>query len=226
MNWIRISVAIADDPRLHLLAERLSVRLAEAIGLVVALLTHFPEHAPKGDLSAVADSLLEKWATWEGRRGRFATEFRATFLGESGVWAAWEKHNGAAQREHVSNRLRAQARRDKSREQLDLTLNGTAKSTPDGTEYGTPDGAALRTNERTKSSTAGAHARGNGHGTDRSGAGALVPIRPHLPAVAIAPPFCAECGPGVLVEVPGQKRGQITHAETCPNRLRLVEVTA
>lgn len=65
--------------------------------------------------------------------------------------------------------------------------------------------------------TAVALARGNGHrgSPSRSGAGDLVPIRPHLPAVAIAPPWCAECGPGELVTREGQRRPVRVHATSC-----------
>ena len=51
-----------------------------------------------------------------------------------------------------------------------------------------------------------AHARGNGD--DK-------PVRPYAPAVAIGPPWCTECGPGELVEVPDQRRPVRVHATSC-----------
>lgn len=69
-----------------------------------------------------------------------------------------------------------------------------------------------------------AHARGNGHdngastGT-RTGPRGIVPddkpVRPYAPAVAIAPSWCEECGPGELVEVADQRRPVRMHATTC-----------
>ncbi len=73
-----------------------------------------------------------------------------------------------------------------------------------------------------------AHARGNGqsnspsNGTGygsryspRSGGPDDKPVRPYAPAVAIAPPWCAECGDGELVEVADQRRPVRVHATSC-----------
>ena len=65
--------------------------------------------APTGAAELEGLPLRSDWraavdAFQAGVCARIATAFRATFLGESGVWAAWEKHNGAAQREHFSAR--------------------------------------------------------------------------------------------------------------------------
>ena len=44
------------------------------------------------------------------------------------------------------------------------------------------------------------------------------PTRPHLPAVLVAPPWCAGCGDGELIDVEGQKRPVRIHSPTCPDR--------
>ena len=221
VNWIRVSVAIADDPRVHALAGALGVRVAEAVGLVVCLLRKFPEHAPSGSLANVSDSLLEIWAMWQGRRGGFAVAVRETFLTEQGVWAAWEKHNGAALREAAAARKRMSERRAAMGRQAELALDtatGTTAGTsaapppaPPSSPNGSANGSALRTNERTRTAVS-ARAR-NGHGANSSAD--LVPIRPHLPAVAVAPPWCEECGVGDLVPVPWQRRPVQVHLGSC-----------
>jgi hypothetical protein len=147
MNWIRVAVAIGDDPDIHELAARLNVPVAQAVGLVVCTLARFPEHAPDGDLTQLRDSLLERWAGWDGERGQYATELRDIFLTD-GIWASWEKHNGAAMRDSAAARKRAADYRRINAERL-------ADSTENGTANGTPNGSLLRTNERTNLTTGG-----------------------------------------------------------------------
>lgn len=147
MNWIRVAVAIGDDPDIHELAARLNVPVAQAVGLVVCTLARFPEHAPDGDLTQLRDSLLERWAGWDGERGQYATELRDIFLTD-GIWASWEKHNGAAMRDSAAARKRAADYRRMNAERL-------AESTANGTPNGTPNGSLLRTNERTNLTTGG-----------------------------------------------------------------------
>lgn len=203
MNWIRVAVAIGDDPDVHRLAAALDVRMAEAVGLVVGLLARFPEHAPDGNLADVPDSLVERWAGWEGERGTFAPVLRALFLNEHGVWGSWEKHNGAALREANAARDRAAEYRRRKAEQL---LQSTANGTPNGAGNGTPDRSPLRTNERTNQTTGG-RLRVNGS--------TYAPGHVNL----AVPPFCASCGDGVLATVNGQKRPVRVHAHDCPANL-------
>lgn len=213
MNWIRISVGISEDPRTHQLAELLGVRVAEAGGLMVFVLCKFPAHAPTGVLAKVPDSLLELWAVWEGKRGAFAKAFRETFLDAEGRWASWDKHNGKALQKLERDRERIATVRGSRGDNSATVAGSVARPSRDGTA------SVAGTDGRTDGRTAvGAGARGNGHGTSqataRSGVGDLVPIRPHLPAVAFAPPFCAECtGEPVLND-----RGRIVgkrHAASC-----------
>ena len=194
MNWIRVAVAIADDPDIHLLAAALGVRVAEAVGLVVGLLTKFPEHAPDGSLATVPDSLVERWAGWDGERGAFAPEFRRLFLTDDGVWSAWEKHNGAAMRDAQASRERAAAYR---RRQADALLDSAANGTPNGSA----DGSHLRTDVRTNKRTVGASAK----------TATYAPGHVNLSAA----PFCHECGDGELREVKGQRRPVRCHLPTC-----------
>lgn len=111
MNWIRICVNIADDPAIGAIADACDIPIAEALGCVVAVLCKLPAHAKTGDLSAIADRSLEKWANWEHERGAFATAFRRALCTPDGTVAAWERHNGAAMREADAARERMQEAR-------------------------------------------------------------------------------------------------------------------
>ena len=95
MNWIRVDVGIASDPKLHQFAKALKVRRAEAVGLFVMTLCQFPDHARDGDIAKVADETLAEWAGWTKRPAEYAAAFRAVFCDGSTVVSGWDKHNGA-----------------------------------------------------------------------------------------------------------------------------------
>jgi hypothetical protein len=140
---------------------------------------------------------VERWAGWDGERGRFDAELRRIFL-KDGVWTSWEKHNGSAMRDAVRARERAAEYRRRNAEQLlESTANGTANGSPNGTGYG----SVLRTNERTNQTTGGRKRHLNGN--DRE---------PYIP-----PPFCSACGQGMGKATPDATRLTILHAEGCPN---------
>lgn len=186
VNWIRVAVAIGDDPDIHELAGRLNIPVAQAVGLVVCTLARFPEHAPDGNLTQLRDSLLERWAGWDGEKGQYATELRDIFLTD-GVWASWEKHNGAAMRDAEAARQRAAEYRRRNAERL-------LESTPNGTPNGSGNGSLLRTNERTNQTTRG---------------------RTRQAAETAGPngPWCVECQ-GVVVTQPNGLPKKI-HAPEC-----------
>lgn len=190
MNWIRVAVAIGDDPDIHELADALNVRVAEAVGLVVCTLVRFPEHAPDGNLTQLRDSLIERWAGWEGERGKYATELRRIFLTD-GIWSSWEKHNGAAMRDAQKARERAAEYRRRNAERL-------AESTANGTPNGSGNGSLLRTNERTDITT-GSRKRGF----------------PQTPEPFRTEPFCKHCGGGMGKATPDATRLTIIHREDC-----------
>jgi hypothetical protein len=180
MNWIRVAVAIGDDPDIHELAGRLNVPVSQAVGLVVCTLARFPEHAPDGNLTHLRDSLLERWAGWDGEKGQYATELRDIFLTD-GVWASWEKHNGSAMRDAIAARKRASDYRRQTAERL-------AESTANGTPNGQANGSLLRTNERTNQTTGGRKR----------------PFNNEPPAVNA--PWCVECQGVVVQQANGMPR--------------------
>lgn len=119
MNWIRVAVGIVHDPSIHALADAAGVSVPTTTGHVVGLLTYLPQHCRDGDLSGVADATIERWAMWTGKRGKFATAFRAHLCDSKGVVKAWEKHNGAAIREADRTKERAKEWREERKKAAD-----------------------------------------------------------------------------------------------------------
>jgi hypothetical protein len=95
VNWIRVDVGIASDPKLHQFAKALKVKRPEAIGLFVATLCQFPDHARAGDIAAIECETLAEWAGWKGKPTAYADAFRAVFCGGGSKVSGWDKHNGA-----------------------------------------------------------------------------------------------------------------------------------
>ena len=93
--WIRVDAATPRDPQIATLAEQLRVELPTALGHVLMLWGVMAEHAASGDLSAVGDATLERWAGWTKRRGKFAPAFRALFVGDDGMLKGWVERQGA-----------------------------------------------------------------------------------------------------------------------------------
>lgn len=113
MNWIRVGITIMDDSDIDTMASACGVRIAEMVGCVVGVLVHLPAEAKDGNITEKSDRLLEKWACWQGKKGRFAAAFRQHLCREDGVVRSWEKYNGAALRESDRTRERAKEWRDK-----------------------------------------------------------------------------------------------------------------
>lgn len=115
MNWIRVATKIKDDVSIAKIADACKIRISEAVGCVVCVLAQFPEHAREGGIAEIPDLLIEQWAGWEGKRGRFASAFRAHMCTDEGVTRSWEKYNGAAIRDSDAARLRAQNWREEQK---------------------------------------------------------------------------------------------------------------
>lgn len=109
MEWVAIAVTIARDPAVHRMAGALRVRIPEVVGLLTLTLAEMTQHAPDGNIADVPDTLLETWASWHGKRGAFAAQFRAELSNEDGLVTAWEKYNGAAIRRAKAARERTRA---------------------------------------------------------------------------------------------------------------------
>jgi hypothetical protein len=113
MPWIAISREIANDPKVHALAEATKLDVDACIGKLVRLFAAMAEHAPDGRLDHVPATTLEVWANWRGKRGLFAGAFLAGFAPDGKV-TAWERYNGAKikKAERDRERLRAEYSRD------------------------------------------------------------------------------------------------------------------
>lgn len=214
-DWTRTPTDWADDPCVHAIADALRIDPAQVAGHLLCVWSVLPAHARDGQLADVADSLLERWARWTGKRGAFAVAFRAHILDADGLWVLWEDLNGAVLREKDGDRQRAAERRrlaklEKER-QLDLLLakGGHESAGPSGGPSGGPSPvSSAATNGRYGPTAVSAHARGNG----ASGRPAFVPGHAILPA----PRFCSTCD-GELVQVTGQKRPVRRHVPSCPH---------
>lgn len=195
MNWIRVAVAIGDDPDIHRLADALGCRVAEAVGLVVCTLAKFPEHAPDGNVAQVPPSLIERWAGWDGERGVFDRHLRAIFLTE-GVWVSWEKHNGKPLEKAGRDRERLRLQREQKAEEV-ARLAGLSR---DGRQP--VAGTDGRTDGRTTLPQNGRKRPWNSNGEPE----------PYKPA-----PFCTKCGLGMgKVHETDTKLVQL-HKEGCAN---------
>lgn len=89
MAWIRWECGTPDSEVVGWLADRLGIELATALGLYTAVCCKVGEHRADGRVSEVADTLLEQWALWRGKRGRFAAAFRERCQDESGLLRGW-----------------------------------------------------------------------------------------------------------------------------------------
>lgn len=116
MNWIKVSTTIGDDPRIGRIADACESSTNEVLGAVVRILGKLSEHAADGDISNLPTSMLEQWGGWRGEPGLFGAAFRAELCNEHGVVRAWEKWNGAAQRQLSAARQRAANARQEKRE--------------------------------------------------------------------------------------------------------------
>lgn len=213
MTWIRVSTQIPDDPDIFTLADRLKVRTAEAVGLVVSLLTKFPDHAPDGQLGSLPGPVVERWAGWEGERGAFYNAIIELFVDADGVWPSWEKHNGAAMRDAEAARKRAAEYRRRNAEQLlKESANASPNSSGNASPNASPNGSPLRTNERTNITTSGRKRLFNGKTAVIHNGSTYAPGHVNLPDVK----FCEHCGDGVADIPPGKRRAVQRHADDCP----------
>lgn len=121
MNWIKVAVGISRDESVLAIADRLGVSVPTTTGYVVLVYTALAEGCVSGNLSNTTDSTIERWAQWNGKRGKFAEAFRAELCTPEGLVRSWEKYNGGALRELERDRERKKAERaaEKARKQSD-----------------------------------------------------------------------------------------------------------
>lgn len=149
--WIKIATDISADPKVDRVAKACGVNDAEALGLVVAVLTALPRLAADGNLAEVSDAKLEAAALWERKRGVFAAAFRQVWC-EADVVRNWDRWNGATLRTFERDRKRAKDWRDKQKGEAAQDALVDPSSGPYGVPYGVrePFANADRTQERGK----------------------------------------------------------------------------
>lgn len=89
--WIRVDSSAPDDWKVAQVADELGVEASHAFGLCASVWCRMAEHAWEGELGAVPDAALERWAYWKGEPGAFARAFRAAYCDESGKVEGWGK---------------------------------------------------------------------------------------------------------------------------------------
>ena len=150
VGWIRVDTSIADDPAVARIAETLNVRRPEAVGLVVGVLAKMAAHAKDGALSNVPDSLLEAWAGWTRRPGRFAPAFRGELCDDAGVVRAWDRLNGGPIAEVEADAERKRKARDAERKRKALSVGQSDGRPSDRRELSPATDATDVTDEQPK----------------------------------------------------------------------------
>jgi hypothetical protein len=155
MRWVAISVSIAADPAVHRIAAALRVRVPEVVGFLTLTFAGIAQHAADGRVADVPDTLLEAWSGWHGKKGAFASQFRAELCDDDGVVTAWDRWNGANIRKAERAIERTRQWRTEREQKANVTHNGTHSTTHnvgDSVRHGTGQD---RTEPRTLTATKG-----------------------------------------------------------------------
>lgn len=116
MTWIRWECATPQSDVTGWFAKQLRIELAQALGHYVAVCCALGEHQPDGDLSQVPDELLEHWALWKGKPGRYAEAFRLRCTDELGIMRGWWRQGKLLERQERDRRKPAGNKPQVSRE--------------------------------------------------------------------------------------------------------------
>jgi hypothetical protein len=126
VNWIKVSTGLMRDAKVGAIADACRCDIPKAAGMVLGVLLTIPSERPDANVADVPDATLEAWAMWTGRRGVFARAFRQAWCLE-GTVAAWEKWNGASQRELAAKKQRAKEWRESR--SVSVTVSDTLADT-------------------------------------------------------------------------------------------------
>lgn len=111
--WIRVHANIADRPLIGRAVTELRVRENEAIGLMVRFWGAVSQHCVNGDIGAVPDATIEKWAGWKRRRGAFAAFVRGKHLDPDGRVREWDEYAGKLEQRRAKDRQRKEEERQR-----------------------------------------------------------------------------------------------------------------
>jgi len=144
VNWIRWDTSTPQSDVVGWLADRLKLPLAHALGHYAAACCGFGMHRADGRVGEVSDELLEQWAMWRGKPGRFAAAFRERCVDESGNLRGWWRNEGVLREQERSRRKPVRPNglpenpRGESRQIPAGILRGTPTN-PRGDSPGNPD---------------------------------------------------------------------------------------
>lgn len=178
MDWVAVSVDVNDDPKVAAFAKALGVELDSAVARLVGLWGKMARHENvDGNLADVTDEVLERWAGWRGKTGRFAEEFRRRFT-QGDVVNGWPEWNGKHIARAVAERERWLLRKNGGVSAGDSSGDSAGDSGPDGGggSAGGSRGGLRGTSTKTGTKT----------GTPPEGSAAAARARAFDPAVAEA----------------------------------------
>lgn len=110
--WIRVHARLVDKPVVARCAESLRIDPYKAMGHLVALWGGVSMNVVGGHVQDVPDSLLERWAGWNGKRGAFANWVREQHLDDEGRINEWDEYAGALEARRAKERQRLHDKRE------------------------------------------------------------------------------------------------------------------
>lgn len=115
MAWIRWECGTPDSDVVGWLADRLGLEPAQALGHYTAVCCKVGEHRGDGRVGDVSDTLLEQWALWRGKRGRFAAAFRERCQDADGLLRGWWRQDKLDEKREKDRQRQARFRAAKSK---------------------------------------------------------------------------------------------------------------
>jgi hypothetical protein len=104
--WLRVDAHKIDSREVCEIADALGIDVVQALGHVVALGGAVAEHTDDGNIAIVADTTLERWARWSGKRGAFAPALRRALQDENGEYDHWHEEMGQLVERRARDRQR------------------------------------------------------------------------------------------------------------------------
>jgi hypothetical protein len=110
--WIRVHARLIDKPVVGRMCAALNIKPPAAIGHLVTLWGSVAANASNGSLTDVPDDLLERWASWSGKRGALAAWVRANHTDAEGRISDWDDYQGPLENRRERERERVRTWRE------------------------------------------------------------------------------------------------------------------
>lgn len=104
--WIRVDAHKVNSVEIIQLSDALGISCVLALGHVVALGGEIAEALPDGRITDVADTAIERWAQWGGKKGVFAAAVRQVLQDEAGEFDHWTDAMGKLVERRAKDRNR------------------------------------------------------------------------------------------------------------------------